>query len=51
LAKNHRLRADKLSSKRREVPCFGELLNGSMRDWIGMGHENSLEWQRANLRD
>ena len=34
-----------------EVPGFGELLNGSIRDWIGMGHEDSLEWQRAHLRD
>ena len=34
-----------------EVPGFGELLNGSIRDRVGMGHENSLEWQRAHLRD
>ena len=33
----------------REVPGFGELFNGSIRDRIGMGHENSLEWQRAHL--
>ena len=32
-------------------PSFGELLNGSIRDRIGMGHENSLEWQRAHLRN
>ena len=34
-----------------EVPGFGELLNGSIRDRIGMGHEDSLEWQRAHLRN
>ena len=38
-------------SRNSEVPGFGELLNRSIRDGIGMGHENSLEWQRANLRD
>lgn len=27
-----------------EVPGFGELLRGSIRDWIGMGYEDSLEW-------
>jgi hypothetical protein len=27
-----------------EVPGFGELLNGSIRDWIGVGHENPLNW-------
>ncbi|WP_437761101.1 hypothetical protein [Sorangium sp. So ce1389] len=34
-----------------EVPGFGELLSGSIRDWIGMGHEDPLERQRAQLRD
>jgi hypothetical protein len=34
-----------------EVPGFGELLTGSISDRIGMGHENSLEWQRAQLRN
>jgi hypothetical protein len=34
-----------------EVPGFGELLEGSIRDGIGMGHEDALEWQRAHLRD
>ena len=34
-----------------EVPGLHELLNGSLRDRIGMGHENSLERQRAQLRN
>jgi hypothetical protein len=34
-----------------EVPSFGELLNGSIGDRIRVGHENSLEWQRAHLRN
>jgi len=34
-----------------EGPGFGELLNGSIRDRIGMGHQNSLERQRAHLRN
>ena len=38
------------TGRKSKVPGFGELLNGSIRDWIGMGHENSLEGQRANLR-
>ena len=34
-----------------EVPSFGELLNGSLRDRIRVGHENSLERQRTHLRN
>lgn len=34
-----------------EVPGFGELLNRSIRERIGMSHEDSLEWQHAHLRN